>query len=325
MTEPHSSGSHAVRTSPRRHARRRAAQGLVTPRFGAPTLAVGVALALAAGAGAGSLVGRGSADVVLDATGVEAAQVQAAEVEAPALAAGSPSELLGADVREDREGAVARSAARDPLPDATPAAPVGIDPVAVDAAGLTFADRQAGLLATTVQDAADGELVVVAGSTPAPFPDRAVTTIRVEVEAGLPVDGALFAETVMATLNDPRGWGADGSVSFARTDGPADLRVVLASPDLVDELCAPLDTVGQYSCGTKGHAVLNHMRWVQANPEFPDKAQYRQYLVNHEVGHLLGHRHVECPAPGERAPLMQQQTVGVAPCQPNGWPFPDAA
>ena len=45
------------------------------------------------------------------------------------------------------------------------------------------------------------------------------------------MDGPAFAATVMATLNDPRGWGADGSLSFARTDGDAELRVILASPD----------------------------------------------------------------------------------------------
>ncbi|WP_188037745.1 DUF3152 domain-containing protein, partial [Actinotalea sp. JY-7885] len=208
-----------------------------------------------------------------------------------------------------------------PLP-APPAAAAVLDPNAVDAAGLTLADRQAGLLAAAVPESASGTLVVVPGSVAAPAPERPVRTIRVEVEVGLEVDGALFAETVMATLNDPRGWGADGSVTFARTDGPADIRVVLASPSLVDEMCAPLETEGLFSCGTRGHAVLNVRRWVQGTDEFADRTTYRQYLVNHEVGHLLGKRHVECPAPGATAPIMQQQTVGVAPCVANGWPFP---
>ena len=199
-----------------------------------------------------------------------------------------------------------------------------VDPDAVDAAGLTAADRAAGLTSLAEPTSASGELVIVPGGEPAPNPAADVRTVRVEVEAGLDIDPVAFAATVMATLNDPRGWGADGSVSFARTDGEAQVRVVLASPDTVDDMCAPLNTRGIYSCGRYGHAALNHTRWVSGADEFTDMTQYRQYLVNHEVGHLLGRQHVQCPAAGQVAPIMQQQTISVAPCLPNGWPFPDA-
>jgi hypothetical protein len=163
---------------------------------------------------------------------------------------------------------------------------------------------------------------VVPGSDPGPGTGQ-VRTIRVEVEDGLAIDGEAFAATVMATLNDPRGWGHDGTLSFARTDGEAELRVMLASPTSVDTLCAPLDTGGEVSCGTRGHAVLNLRRWVLATDEYaPDKTGYRHYLVNHEVGHLLGHGHDQCPADGAVASVMQQQSYKVAPCLPNPWPFP---
>lgn len=219
---------------------------------------------------------------------------------------------------------VARSSTRV-HPPAPAADPVHVDLGTVDAGGLTLADRQAGLLSSEVPSGADGTLVVVPGSVDAPHPERQVRTVRVEVEAGLDVDITLFARTVMDTLNDPRGWGADGSVSFARTDGDADLRVVLASPDQVDRMCAPLRTAGVASCGRNGHAALNHMRWVQAADGFTDRVVYRRYLINHEVGHLLGHPHAECPAAGVPAPVMQQQTYGLDGCVANGWPFPDAA
>jgi hypothetical protein len=44
-------------------------------------------------------------------------------------------------------------------------------------------------------------------------------------------------------------------------------------------------------------------------------------MVNHEVGHVLGRGHAFCPAAGAPAPVMVQQTKGVAPCRPNPWPL----
>lgn len=187
--------------------------------------------------------------------------------------------------------------------------------------GLSADDVRAGLLSADVPRAATGDLVVVAGGDAGPG-EGEVLRVRVEVERGLPVDGEVFAAAVMRTLNDPRGWGADGTLSFARVDGRADLRVVLASPDEVDRLCAPLQTDGTVSCGRAGRAVLNYARWARATDEFPDRARYRQYVVNHEVGHLLGHPHEVCPGAGRPAPVMQQQTLRVAPCEPNPWPHP---
>ena len=74
------------------------------------------------------------------------------------------------------------------------------------------------------------------GSVPAPGRGE-VHTVRVEVERGLPVDGARFAGFALATLNDDRSWGHDGAMTFARTDGDAEIVVVLASPETSAGLC----------------------------------------------------------------------------------------
>jgi len=246
------------------------------------------------------------------------------------VASDEPSTVTTDESVLDRTGLQSRTGGIRPfdLPDpvvAPSSAPDVVDPPPTVAAlppGLTAADVSAGLLSADVPEVAGGTFVVVPGSDPGPG-TAPVRTVRVEVEQGLAVDGAAFAATVMATLNDPRSWGGDGSMSFARTDGDAEIRVLLASPKTVDALCAPLRTDGEVSCGRAGHAALNLRRWVEATNEYAaDKTLYRQYLVNHEVGHLLGHQHERCGGAGQLAPVMQQQSYKVAPCVPNAWPFP---
>jgi hypothetical protein len=200
--------------------------------------------------------------------------------------------------------------------------PVAPAPDAATPPPVTFTDRIAGLRSRVVPPAGAGELVVVPGSAPAP-PARVVHPVRVEVERGVPVDPQAFAAFVLATLNAPAGWGAGGAMAFARTDGPAPLQVVLASPATTERLCGPLVARGTVSCRIGERAVLTHHRWVHGTEDYgEDLSGYRRYLIAHEVGHWLGHGHVPCPAPGAPAPVMLQQTLGLDGCARNPWPHP---
>ncbi|WP_151641510.1 DUF3152 domain-containing protein [Corynebacterium sp. 11A] len=175
-------------------------------------------------------------------------------------------------------------------------------------------------------------------------------TYVIEVEEGLnPAhyggdDG--FAAMVDATLTNPKGWTADPEFGFKHIDNPdkADLRIQLSSVNTTHKSCGA--NLGmETSCFTSdgNRVVLNESRWVRgARPFAGDLGAYRQYLINHEVGHGIGYaQHVPCGRDGALAPIMMQQTLSLsnselnkidpneiypddnATCSYNAWPYPN--
>jgi len=144
---------------------------------------------------------------------------------------------------------------------------------------------------------------------------------RVQVEAGLGEDAEAFSDAVQSTLTDPRSWGAQ--LSFQRVDsGPVAFTVVLAAASSAQVLCRPLDVRYRLSCFQHGRAVINDARWRGGAQAYAgDLPRYRLYVINHEVGHALGHHHEECEGAGQLAPVMMQQTKGIGACRANPWPF----
>ncbi|HVF04664.1 MAG TPA: DUF3152 domain-containing protein [Frankiaceae bacterium] len=167
-----------------------------------------------------------------------------------------------------------------------------------------------------------GVLAVVPGSS-AVHGRGPLRRFSVEVEAGLGESPAAFAAAVERVLFDERSWGGGGRLAFQRvSSGPVAFRVVLAAPATTDRLCRPLDTGGSLSCYMNGRAILNAMRWFNgANAYAGDLASYRTYMVNHEVGHALGHGHRFYCGAGGLAPVMIQQTKGLRGCGRNPWPL----
>ena len=181
-----------------------------------------------------------------------------------------------------------------------------------------------------------------------------VVRFAVEVEHGIDTSGyggdEAFAHMVDATLSDPRGWINDPRFRFEHVsvnDNPS-LKIRLTSLDTTAELCG-VQIGTETSCRTRitgeDTVLLNESRWVRGAVPFQgDLGSYRQYLINHEVGHAVGFaEHVPCPEPNALAPVMMQQTLSMnnaqlhqmSPednypdnpdtCRPNPWPYPRPA
>lgn len=180
---------------------------------------------------------------------------------------------------------------------------------------------------------ASGEFEAVPGFDRAPGKGRKIR-YRVDVEKGLGLDAKLFAQAVQKTLNDERSWAGQGAMTFERiSSGDPEFVVTLASPGITGTWCAKsgLDiTVDNVSCDSAAtnRVMINAFRWAQGAETFGVRAMfaYRQMLINHEVGHRLGHGHVSCRTPGALAPVMQQQTKSLdidgIECRPNPWVHP---
>ncbi|MCW2655710.1 MAG: hypothetical protein JWR32_6686 [Mycobacterium sp.] len=176
----------------------------------------------------------------------------------------------------------------------------------------------------------------------------------VEVEDGIDTtsfggdDG--FARMADQTLANPKSWTHNPQFGFVRVDnGAPDFRVSLSTPMTVREGCG-YEIELEASCYNPSYGpnpqprvFVNEARWVRGAVPFQgDVGSYRQYLINHEIGHAIGYQHHEpCPNNGDLAPVMMQQTFStnnndeskfdpdtVKPdgkmCRFNPWPFPIA-
>ncbi|WND39250.1 DUF3152 domain-containing protein [Streptomyces sp. BB1-1-1] len=150
-------------------------------------------------------------------------------------------------------------------------------------------------------------------------------TYVVQVEDGIGIPAGDVATEVERILADERGWTADGEVGFRRVSGgTSDFRVRLATAETVDDICGQygLDTGGEVNCNVGQDVMVNLKRWLLATQYYADDVtSYRALIINHEVGHFLGHGHEGCPGAGRPAPVMMQQIKGLHGCRTNVWPY----
>ncbi len=136
-----------------------------------------------------------------------------------------------------------------------------------------------------------------------------------------------FARIVAETFEDARGWKRAG-VKFTRVESGGRLHMILASGAEV-RAAAPYDNgcSATLSCTVKPLVLINDDRWMGGSDSYNELGvsllNYRQMVINHEVGHFLGHGHItQCETNLGPAPIMLQQSTGLRGCTPNSWPLP---
>jgi Protein of unknown function (DUF3152) len=204
-------------------------------------------------------------------------------------------------------------------------------------------------------EAGDKTWHVVPGTTPQ-FGQGTAKVFRYTVEVENGIDPTMFggdnafAQMVDQTLSNPKGWTHNPQFAFIRIDqGKPDFRISLVSPVTVREGCGyefRLETScynPSFGADRQSRVFINEARWVRGAVPFEgDVGSYRQYVINHEVGHAIGYvRHEACDVQGGLAPVMMQQTFSTSNddaakfdpdvvkadgkiCRFNPWPYPIA-
>ncbi|MDQ6850744.1 MAG: DUF3152 domain-containing protein [Actinomycetota bacterium] len=163
----------------------------------------------------------------------------------------------------------------------------------------------------------------------------------IEVENGIRgIDLSRYAAMVQRVLSDPRSWSGHGIALQRVGSGRVDFHVSLTSAMTVRKYCG-YDIKVETSCYARAgtvagldanRVVLNDARWVRGSQPYKGHLNaYRIYMINHEDGHALEHRHAHQCLPGGLAPVMMQQTFGLKSaengqqCRANAWPYPTGA
>lgn len=160
-------------------------------------------------------------------------------------------------------------------------------------------------------------------STPEWMKTLTTFTYSVSTRGVITADLDEFKQQAYATLNDSRGW-SRLDAQFKEVENGGDFTLVLAEASQVPNF-APTVCSSLWSCAVGSYVIINQDRWLGATTAWNNAGgslrDYRHMVVNHEVGHWLGHGHQQCGGTGQLAPIMQQQSIDLGGCTFNPWPL----
>lgn len=132
-----------------------------------------------------------------------------------------------------------------------------------------------------------------------------------------------FRAKIAETLSDKRGWSQ--ILAFKEVQTGADVQFILSDPASLD---ATPGCSGDLSCTNwSNQVIINDVRWREGTEASRaagmSTRDYQHMVINHELGHWLGHYEHETSCPnGGPAPIMLQQSTGLRGCDSfNAWPL----
>ena len=126
---------------------------------------------------------------------------------------------------------------------------------------------------------------------------------------------------ITSTIQDSRGWRGKGYYfQQSATKQAADIIFYLKSNEDITAMFTMDGFSVCYTVEGKSKIYINQKNWDTPPSAFTgSKETYRQYVVQHEVGHALGMGHEKPQTENAQCHPMYQQTRGTTKCLPNPW------
>lgn len=159
-------------------------------------------------------------------------------------------------------------------------------------------------------------------------------TLTVDQDVRRIIDIAEATYFVDEILRHHRGWASKNYqfryIQPTKKLDMLDMHIRMSSPSTIRETCPNIMVPNTESMSPAGlsctitggkvkRVLLNAINWN--SPPLASgmgTRAYRFYVVNHEVGHVLGRGHAPWPKdPASKCPIMTQQTINGQRCKPN--------